>query len=231
MTPSPPTAALAGCAASHRALEATIADLDDATARQPTDLPDWSVGHLLTHLARNADSHVHVGHGVMVGEERDQYPHGFDGRNADIAAGADRAAGELVADVGATNRAVELTWAGMDDDAWAVGTARSMVGTWHAADFPFYRWREVELHHVDLGLGYGLPNLAAGYVALELAWHAPALPGRLADGEPRLLRAVDLGIEAGDAAGVTIEADGWEIVGWLFGRGELSGAPDLTPWP
>ena len=230
-TPTAPGDAVAGCAAAHRALEATIATLDDDAARRDTRLPGWSVGHLLTHLARNADSHVHVGQGVIAGEVRDQYPGGFERRNADIAAGAGRAADELIADVGATNRATEATWAGIDAAGWATGTARAMKGEWRASEFPFYRWREVELHHIDLDLGHELAEVAPGYIALELAWQAPALSSRLIDGQPKLLRATDLGVEAGDASGGLVEAAGWELIGWLFGRGELAGAPELKPWP
>jgi len=29
----------------------------DSEARQPSPLAGWTVGHLLTHLARNADAH------------------------------------------------------------------------------------------------------------------------------------------------------------------------------
>ena len=34
-----------------------IEGLDDAKVRSPSLLPGWSIGHVLTHVARNADSH------------------------------------------------------------------------------------------------------------------------------------------------------------------------------
>ena len=38
-------------------LEVAIARLDDRDVRRASSLPGWTVGHVLTHLARNADSH------------------------------------------------------------------------------------------------------------------------------------------------------------------------------
>ena len=37
-----------------------LAGLDDAGARSASLLPGWTVGHVLTHLARNADGMLHL---------------------------------------------------------------------------------------------------------------------------------------------------------------------------
>ncbi len=52
----------------------------------------WTVGHVLTHLARNAESHVRMLEGATMGEALEQYAGGYDQRAADIEAGADRSA-------------------------------------------------------------------------------------------------------------------------------------------
>ncbi|MSW20314.1 MAG: hypothetical protein F2873_05400, partial [Actinobacteria bacterium] len=94
-----------GCGAAHRRLvghlEALVDSgiLNDAVAQQPCRLPGWSVGHLLTHLARNADSHTRVIDGALRGEVTDQYEGGAAGRSAEIDAGAARGAQVLVDDV------------------------------------------------------------------------------------------------------------------------------------
>jgi maleylpyruvate isomerase len=36
----------------------TIRGLDDDDVRRPSLLPNWTVGHVLTHIARNGDSVV-----------------------------------------------------------------------------------------------------------------------------------------------------------------------------
>jgi maleylpyruvate isomerase len=50
------TALLEEVAASQRALESTLETLTDQQAREPSRLPGWSRGHVVTHLARNADA-------------------------------------------------------------------------------------------------------------------------------------------------------------------------------
>jgi maleylpyruvate isomerase len=195
-----PIGAIAGCALAHRSLSAALEGLDDPVARSPSRLPGWSVGHVLTHIARNADSVVRRLQGAAVGEVVDQYPGGVGGRAADIEAGAQRSAEELVADVRRTSAQVEEIFDALDDDAWA-RACRDV----HGAEAPahtvvFTRWREVEVHHVDLGLGYDPGQWPA---ALIEAW----LPTELAQ----------LGGRADAAA----------LLGWLIGRGE---APGLSSW-
>src|SRR5580698_3421583 len=90
-----PVAWIAGCAAAHAALLADLDALTDDQARGPSALPGWSVGHLLTHIARNADSVVRRLEGAIRGEVLTQYAGGVAGRQADIDAGADRAADDL----------------------------------------------------------------------------------------------------------------------------------------
>jgi maleylpyruvate isomerase len=53
-----PRTAIALAVAAHHRVSATIRPIDDTTAWQPSRLPGWTVGHVVTHLARNADGHV-----------------------------------------------------------------------------------------------------------------------------------------------------------------------------
>ena len=45
----------AGAAEAHRAVIASLQRLTDAEVRQPSQLPGWTVGHVATHIARNAE--------------------------------------------------------------------------------------------------------------------------------------------------------------------------------
>ena len=83
-------------------LRADLLDLDEATSRlvrtadavtddeaaAPSLLPDWSRGHVLTHIARNADGLTLMVEAANRGEVGSQYPGGLAQRNADIEAGA-----------------------------------------------------------------------------------------------------------------------------------------------
>ena len=167
---SPPAEWVAGCVAAQAALDAELAGLDDGTARRRSLLPDWSVGHVLTHVARNADSVVWRLEGAARGEVRDQYPGGLEQRRADIEAGAGRPAVELVAEVRASSAAVERVMRELPDAAWNAPsrTARGVVEP--SRDAVLSRWREVVVHHGDLGLGPVPipPGLVAAWLPREL---------------------------------------------------------------
>jgi maleylpyruvate isomerase len=181
-------------------LLARLECLTDDDTRQPSQLPDWTVGHVLSHLARNADSVVRRLEGAARGEIVDQYPGGPAGREAEIQAGAHTGAAELVADVHASGLAVEQVAAGLPDDAWE-RLSRSVSGDLVAIKSVLVdRIREVEVHHVDLGLGYQPSDWPAEFVREVLAIELPKLPGR---------------------------ADHAGLLAWLTGRGPV---PALSPW-
>lgn len=203
-----------GCAAAHQRLLARLDQLlddgllDDAVG-QPSLLPGWSVGHVLTHLARNADSFVHLTQAADRGEVADQYPGGAEQRSGDIEAGATRRARELVRDVRSSLYALEQTWATAGLTAWQ-GEGRTFAGMRVIRDLPFIRWREVEVHHGDLGLGYSPADWPAEYVRLELVrmemlW-AARLPMGLTSLPPEALR-----------------VEPRARLAWLLGRGAIDG--------
>jgi maleylpyruvate isomerase len=158
---------LAGATAAHRFLEASIEALDAAAAAQPSALPGWTVAHVLTHLARNADSHLGMLEAAGRGEPAVQYPGGRAQRAADIEAGAHRPADQLTADVRASNAALEAAWATATARTWgAVG--ETATGPVPLHDLPFRRWRETCVHHADLGLGFTWADWPSAYVRADL---------------------------------------------------------------
>ncbi len=194
MTPAesgPPRDWVEGCVAAQAALDAALVDLSDAVAHGPSLLPGWSVGHVLTHIARNADSVVWRLEGAARGEVRDQYPGGLEQRAADIEAGAARAAALLVRDVRQTSAAVEHTMAGLPAAAWDAPSRTSRGVPESSRDAVLSRWRETVVHHGDLGLGrVPIPP------ALIDAWLPRELP-RLAE-----------------------RTDPASLLAWVIGRGE-----------
>lgn len=160
-----------GATAAHAKLEAALADLTDAQVLAPSLLPNWTVAHVLTHIARNADSNVLMLGAANRGEIGTQYPGGFEQRNADIENGASRSAAELIADVAAANRRLEAAWAATTSDAWE-GTGQTVVGPVPIGALPFRRWRETVVHHADCGLAgnaaFSWRDWPDDYVRLEL---------------------------------------------------------------
>lgn len=164
--------AVARLDAADARLEHTIAALTDAQARATSALPGWTVGHVLTHLARNADAARNMVEAACRGEVGEQYPagayaNGWERRAADIDAGADRPADVLVADVVDSARLLSVAWRDLDDVALG-GHGDTLGGARAIVELPQFREREVEVHHVDLALGYGFDQWPSEFVREEL---------------------------------------------------------------
>ena len=166
---------LAALQESTARLESTLDGIDDLRARAPALLPGWTVGHVLTHLARNADGMVRLVHWARTGVPRPMYP-SSQARNHDIEAGAGRPAAALVEDVRSSAGRLEqaltgLAGAGAEDldRLLTFGPPRpGAVPDTPAHALPYARRRELEIHHVDLGLGYGPGDWPADFVERTL---------------------------------------------------------------
>lgn len=168
-----------GAARAHQRLLADLdaVDLNVTAALDPTRpslLPEWTVGHVITHLARQADSVVRML------DEAEQYPGGPAARAAEIEAGAGRDLDALITDLRMSIWRLETRWAAHSTWEAEAVTVTGAVVPHH--ELPFRRWREVAIHHVDLGIGYGFEDLPGEYVRLELRrmemlWNARAPMG------------------------------------------------------
>jgi maleylpyruvate isomerase len=236
-------AEIAGTAAAHRQLLDDLAPLTDGAARGPSLLPGWTVGHVVTHLARNADAFTAVTEAALRGEVGDVYPGGPEGRNADIEAGAGRPAAALVEDVTRACGALEAVWARTDGATWRNGQA-GMFGRgddrFPLSWLPYRRWREAAVHRTDLGLSPEpfWSTWPADFVTCELAASLPALAGRLPEDVGIRLTITDavaddgevVDVVRGDAAPVTGRIARAELVAWLMGRAARADLPPLGPW-
>lgn len=150
---------LSSCIDSEQDFVAWIEGIDPVDPAVPSRLPGWTVGHVMTHVARNGDSIL----AMLDGEP--QYAGGRDGRNADIEAGAGRSWTALVDDVAMRSAAVQAALRACED--WT-GSVESIAGDRSKVQLPMMRQRETEIHRVDLGLGYEFANLPPDYVRREL---------------------------------------------------------------
>jgi len=210
-----PVEDLARVAEAERRLFATVRALDDAAMRSSSLLPDWSVGHLLTHLARNADSHRRRAEAAIAGAVVDQYPGGMDERAAEIEAGAGRPAARVLEDVALSSARMLEAWVDVPDQAWA-GITRDASGRQRPlVELPGRRWLEVEVHLVDLGTGPTHRDWADAFVDARL----PAMR----DGASARLR-------EGAALPDPGTLDRRDELAWLYGRLSLPDLPVLGPW-
>ncbi|MBV8085735.1 MAG: maleylpyruvate isomerase N-terminal domain-containing protein [Chloroflexi bacterium] len=235
--PAKPEAWIACCTTAHRRLEAILDGLTDDMARRPSRLPGWTVGHLVTHLARNADANSGMVGGARNGDVATMYPGGTAQREADIAAGQGRPAAELRDDAISALRRLEDAWAGTGDDVWATGLSRTFGGLRAVAFTVFMRWREVEVHLADLGLtDLGSPDwesLSSEYIDAEYVEQTAFVPRRLPENAAVLLVPGDRPSHfygRGDQP-VIVRASAPGILQWLMGRGAgQPDWPDLSPW-
>ena len=163
-------------AAATDRLLATVDRLDDQALREPSLLPGWTRGHVLTHLARNADGLVEPGAvGPRPARPARCTPAGTAGREAEIEAGADRHIGDVRLDL--ADSAERLLAAFADGfPAGGAGRGRSRCcggATAYGWEIPLMRIREVEIHHVDLDAGYTPDDWSAEFAARTLDQLAP----------------------------------------------------------
>jgi maleylpyruvate isomerase len=196
--------------ATERLLTA-VAKLDNAAVAEPSRLPGWSRGHVLAHLARNADALVNVLEG------RPMYA-SAEVRDADIERDAPRPLDAQVTDVRESAARFRATSEVPADWSRTVELRNGVTDT--AARVPFRRWVEVELHHVDLGIGYELEDLSAEFTEREIDFLADRFSGnpdvpptRLTDGT----RAWSTGRRA-EQPEVTVTGTPADLLGWLAGR-------------
>lgn len=140
-----------GLAASHQLLLERLGGLSDDMVSRPSLLSDWTVGHVLAHIAQQGDSFTRLFLAAESGDVVDQYEGGFAARVDAINQAALRTADEHVADVRRSIYELEGAIASARE-GW-FGSARMVSGiVVRVTDLPLRRWREVEVHKGDLGL-------------------------------------------------------------------------------
>lgn len=201
----------------------------------------WTRGHVLTHVARNADGIADTISGALRGEIVERYPGGWDARNAAISAGASRPFAALVSDVRSSASRLSAAFSSVASvDGWELPTADHET----PASWVFRRLREVVVHHVDLAAAYTPADWPAAYVSLELGDAAASLGSRVTSGAV-LVRVTAEGSVTSDyvgrewlvGSGAPTEVSGpdWAVLAWLIGRpsaaaSALSATPALGPW-
>jgi len=225
--------------------EQTVMRLDDL--RGPSKLPGWTRGHVVTHVARNAEGLGRLLTWARTGIETPMYP-SVEAREAEIQAGAGRAQAEQLDDLRRTAAAFAATARELSPNQWDA-TVATRHGPMPAARVPWARVRELWLHLVDLDAGVGIdvmPEDIATVLVREVAvWMHTRVPAgiqlQLPGGE-----LVAFGPEATGAKPVTGPVSGpvQQLAGWLTGglTGGLTGRPhgraltargglpELPPW-
>ncbi|MFI2204922.1 maleylpyruvate isomerase family mycothiol-dependent enzyme [Streptomyces sp. NPDC020192] len=194
----------------------SAAALSDAGLRAPSGLPGWTRGQVLAHVAHSADAYV-----WLLGLARTGRTPGPRADAATAAAALERNAAlpadRLTALLRESLDRFTSHARAMPAPAWDRLVA-ALAGWRHPAWYLLLRClRELETHHLDLGIGYGTEQWPDTYVS----WALDDTLGTLrAQGFPLAsVEAVDLGRRWSVAAdGPSVTGAGHQVLGWLTGR-------------
>jgi maleylpyruvate isomerase len=142
-----------------RALLHTAARLRDADLAAPSLCDGWTRGHVLAHVARNAEAIGRLADWAVTGDRQEMYPGGTQRRDADIEAGAGRGAAEQLRDLEDTAHDLAQVLPRLADGIVAPEVEMRGGHVVASRTLPFLRLREVVLHHVDLDAGYTLADV------------------------------------------------------------------------
>ncbi len=204
--------------ASTEALLHTLETLTDDEVAKPSLLPGWTRGHVLTHVARNADAMFNLVNWARTGDKTPMYV-SREKRNADIEEGATRTADALVADVKDSHDRLVTALEELPESARSARVEYGATGTpTEATLIPLMRRTEVEIHHVDLDLGYTLAHLPEDFAEYMLGRVSEDYSAR--DDVPGFVL-----VSSDDKRRWTVGAGGFEVtgpppslLGWLLGR-------------
>ena len=200
----------------------------------PCRLPDWTIGHLVSHLARNADGLRRVLAGAKVGAQLQPYA-SPQARIDDINAGALRSTETIALDFRAATAQLADTIDELPPATWSATVDLGRGGPTTADVILAARLGEVEIHHHDLGVDDGLSLLDDAQAGLLLAALLRSYVRTRAVTGLRLEPDTAAPITLGDG-GRTVAGSAIDLVGWLSGRTDgaglraTGGLPELPTW-
>jgi len=146
----------------------TVDGLPEAAYAEPSLLPDWTRGHVIAHLALNAEGLARVLTGAHIGQPETMYD-SPEARDTDIdelaSAPSAELRGRLMASTTSFVRALEA----MHEQDWEPRFERTPGGpSFGVGTVPLMRVREVAIHHADLDAGYTASDWPTDFAALLL---------------------------------------------------------------
>ncbi|MEV7924622.1 MULTISPECIES: maleylpyruvate isomerase family mycothiol-dependent enzyme [unclassified Kitasatospora] len=216
---------------STRHLLHTVAELKPEAVAEPSALPGWTRGHVLAHLARNADSLVNLLDGARTGTDIPQYA-STEARDRQIEEGAPRPVDVQLADLRDSRERFAAAAALLPADAWTVEVRHRTGYVFPAHDLPWKRLAEVEYHHVDLDAGHTPAHWPEVFAVTEFhkianKLHGAALPGVELVAEDT----GDIGLIGTGEPALTVRGPLRSLLAWLSGRSDgadLRATPDTA---
>ena len=193
--------------------------VSDEDWRAPSRLPEWSRGHVASHIARQADGMIRLTEWARTGERQDMYA-SVEQRATEIEQGAGRTGLELQIDLDTSAGRLGDAFEAMEEaQAWdSIVELRGGLKV-PARLLPLTRLLEVVVHHVDLDIGFEFDRIENATAEWLLEWSAFRLRER--DEFPRLELTSESGftITLGSAGEpIVISGTSANLLGWVMGR-------------
>ena len=215
-----------------------VAGLRDEDVLAATELPGWTRGHVLAHLAHVSNAVARQVEYTLRGERIDFYDGGPSGRTQAIEMAAGQGAREHQEALAAGMTKVLGALEGLEEEQWQLPISyRNGV----VRDGALAYWRELLIHLTDLQVGRGPETWSKEFCLYLLEFLTPRVP------ENTHLKLLPLGLSpmtigTGENA-VSVSGMLTDIVAWLAGRTPTMGSlraeaaadsvelPELLGWP
>jgi maleylpyruvate isomerase len=135
--------------------------------RAPSLLPGWTRARVLAHLALGADAMRNLLVGARTGQDK-LAGASAEAHEAGLKHSESLRAEELTAELADSAMALRTVARQLPGDRWQVPVRVPGLAPFPAAELLTRRLVEVELHHCDLGAGYGPAAWSAAFAAMEL---------------------------------------------------------------
>jgi maleylpyruvate isomerase len=217
-------------------ITATLTEQDVAAA---SELPGWTRGHVLAHLAGIGNAMARQLEYAVRGETVELYDGGFEGRNRAIELAAGHSVEQHRAAVAAALDRALKAFGALDAAGWQKPISyRGGV----VFDGGLALWRELTIHATDLGTGRGPETWSRPFCEHLFDF----LSARVPEGARFVLQPLGLPpVAIGAAGGRSTVINGMltDIAAWLSGRTPTLGSlrataaadgvelPALLPWP
>ncbi|WP_415857223.1 maleylpyruvate isomerase family mycothiol-dependent enzyme [Sinomonas sp. G460-2] len=224
--------------AAAKGVRAELERLTDESVSHPSELPGWTRGHVLAHVQGICSAMARQLEYARRGEKVELYDGGYEARNRAIEEAAGATADEHRERVGAAIDVAVGAFGGLEPVDWDRPiTYRNGV----VRDGGFALWRELVIHHTDLGTGCTQQEWSEGFCRHLLGFLEPRVPAAYT-----FVLRPDPGEEIRLGSGgdeVLVGGRLQDLAAWLAGRATGHGAvraerggaavplPEIGPWP
>jgi maleylpyruvate isomerase len=218
---------MADVMASSDRLLLELRNIGSDALRRPSQLPGWSICHIVAHLTQHADALVRCADELRNGMEAVMYPDGLDARAGAIEDASRRSSDELIDGLANSSAAFADSWSALPD-----GHCRSVPNSapFDASTVRLRRLREIEVHGSDTGLAVLAPaNWSRAFVGADLTTQWETVHRRT-KASVHLIDEMGGVWREGEESATPISLTRRDILAWLLDRHEDPSLPSLITW-